>query len=110
MAQKQHFVDKELRSAIETFNGRNDIYGDSYIVKGEVMSSLFPNGITLKTKHDFSRFGVFDFIITKLIRYANNFKNGHYDSMHDIETYAAMLSHLTQLELEQDDEDVTSNK
>ena len=104
MAKNRSFVEKELLSAIDTFNGRDSTYGSSYIIKGKVMQLLFPNGLDLKTEHDFGRFALLNFITSKLIRYSHSFKTGHYDSMHDISNYAAMLNHLTQLDLEQDEE------
>jgi hypothetical protein len=86
-----------LESAAATFRERNAIYGDNYKHFGTVLAGMFPNGLTIRGEQDFNRLGVFVQVVSKLTRYANNFeKGGHQDSIHDTQTYAAMLEELDQ--------------
>lgn len=86
-----------LQSAAETFLERGKVYGSSYKdYNGNLLMALFPNGIELKTRHDFNRFACVSTILAKLGRYCNNWHNGgHVDSAHDIINFAAMLEELT---------------
>jgi hypothetical protein len=89
-------VPQILRSAAATFEQRNKLYGDSYLVYGEVMDALFPEGITIATIGDWNRFGILSMIVSKLTRYSANMRDGgHKDSAHDMAVYAAMLEELT---------------
>jgi hypothetical protein len=89
-------VPQILRSAAATFEQRNKLYGDSYLVYGEVMEALFPEGVTLATIDDWNRFGILSMIVSKLTRYSANMKDGgHKDSAHDMAVYAAMLEEQT---------------
>lgn len=40
-------------------------YGNNYLRWGEIMTNFFPNGITLKTKEDWNKFGVFTMVMEK---------------------------------------------
>lgn len=82
-----------LEGAAKTYRERNKTYGNSYKRHGEVMRSLFPEGILLKTTEDFNRFGVLNMIVSKLCRYAAK-PEGHLDSIHDTVVYSAMLEEL----------------
>lgn len=94
---------RRLRAAAKTYDERNKIYGDNFVIVGNVLSALFPNGLTLKTADDFRRYHLFDWTIGKLSRYAQNFtKGGHADSSHDAMVYIAMLDFEDQLITEKD--------
>lgn len=81
---------------METFATRNEQYGNAYQKQGMMLFSLFPNGVTLKTADDFSRFSTLTMCASKISRYASAFDNGgHEDSAHDLITYAAMLEAKT---------------
>ena len=57
-------------------------YGEAYKQKGEVMENIFPSGARLD-------------MVSKIIRYANNFDvGGHADSLDDISVYAQMLREI----------------
>ena len=86
--------DKILEEAAMLFKNRNKEYGDSYKSFGSVVLALFPNGVTLKTAKDFSRWGVLNMMLSKIHRYSYNFKKGHFDSLKDLSVYAAMLLDL----------------
>jgi hypothetical protein len=84
-----------LRNAAKIYEDRNKIYGDNYKRFGEIMHSLFPNGLTLHNADDFNRFGVFVQVVSKATRYAENFvRGGHSDSLDDAAVYAMMLQEL----------------
>lgn len=75
---------------------RLSVYGESYKKNGLMLSAMFPEGITLKTAEDFSRFSAMNWIIGKLNRYSQQFENGgHYDSAIDIANYSVILAKLT---------------
>ncbi len=83
-----------LQDAGSLWNEKNKEYGDNYLHFGKIMSGLFPDGLTLKGNGDFGRFAIFVLIMAKASRYANNFAEGHKDSMDDLTVYSAMLSEL----------------
>ncbi len=81
-----------LRKAAETYEERNEQYGDAFVVVGKVMEALMPEGVELKTEEDFRRFHLLEWSVGKLVRYAQNFdKGGHADSVLDASVYLAML-------------------
>jgi hypothetical protein len=84
-----------LRESAETYEERNRLYGDNYKRFGPIMALLFPKGIELISDDDQNRFGVFVQIVSKLTRYAENFRvGGHDDSLLDMTVYATMLREL----------------
>ena len=99
-AQKRPTVPEILRKGADTYEERNPLYGDSYKVYGAVMKAMFPDGLPdFATVADFNRLGVFNMIVSKLMRYASNIGNGgHFDSALDLSVYAAMLAELTEEE------------
>ena len=81
-----------LKEASALYEKRNKQYGESFLIVGEIIQILFPKGIILKTKIDHVRMYLFEWLIGKIVRYANNFeKGGHQDSIHDASVYCAML-------------------
>lgn len=93
-------VPEILRKGADTYEERNQMYGDSYKVYGAVMKAMFPDGLPdFATVADFNRLGVFSMIVSKIMRYASNIGNGgHFDSALDLSVYAAMLAELTEEE------------
>lgn len=88
-------VPEMLRNAAKIYEERNKLYGDNYKRFGEIMNSLFPNGLTLHNVDDFNRFGVFVQVVSKITRYAENFtRGGHPDSLDDNAVYSMMLQEL----------------
>lgn len=87
--------DKELEHAAATFRSRNAEYGAQYKMLAPMIAALFPEGFpTLDPEHDYNRLGVFLPILTKLMRYCRNWKDGHPDSLTDLAAYAMMLQEL----------------
>ena len=89
-------VSEDLKALAKLRADRFSVYGNAEFVKGTVMQSLFRyEPVTLKTADDFARYGVLDLMVSKLIRYANNFHgDGHDDSLDDISVYAQMLKNI----------------
>ena len=81
-----------MHDAAETFAERHAVYGDNYLLVGNVMKSLFPDRVELKTVDDHNRFHLLFLSVVKLTRYVNNWKEGgHADSARDASVYWAML-------------------
>jgi len=88
-------VSEKLQLLSKTQKEKELEYGEAYKRKGEVMLAIFGDGIVLNTKEDFNRYSVFEFMISKIIRYGNNFHcGGHEDSLNDISIYSQILKHL----------------
>lgn len=84
-----------LRDAATIYEQRNKLYGDNYKHFGPSLSALFPNGLTVKSPHDFNRLGLLVQVFSKLTRYAQNFeRGGHEDSLDDLAVYAMMLKEI----------------
>lgn len=82
-----------LKEMAETYAERNLVYGDAFKSVGDVMAALFPNGVTLETEDDFTRWHLFELAIVKITRFANGGLL-HKDSVHDLAVYAAMIESL----------------
>jgi hypothetical protein len=92
-------VAEMLNQAADLFEQRDKEYGSCYKIFGSWVSNLFPEGITLKTESDYTRFGLLVQIFSKLQRYCNNFNNaGHPDSLKDLSVYATMLLEIDEEE------------
>jgi hypothetical protein len=101
VATKAKTVPDLFSEATNTFIQRNELYGDSYKKFGNVMSVLFPHGIGISNGEDFSRLGLLNMIVSKLIRYCSNFHDPHNDSIHDLGVYAVMLEELDQFHVKE---------
>jgi hypothetical protein len=85
-------ADDILTESAETYKKRNAEYGDNFLNVGPTMAGLFPEGVTLRNAQDFIRWHLFELIVIKATRYANNFdKGGHLDSIRDMSVYSAMV-------------------
>lgn len=74
------------------FEERNALYKNNYFHFGEVLTGMFPEGLTLKTAEEFNRFALFLQIVHKSTRYANAMlSGGHADSCDDTSVYSQML-------------------
>ena len=88
-------VPAALEKLADLYRQRNKLYGNDYKRCGEAYMALFPNGLTLRTAEDFTRFVIFSLGFGKQIRYANNFtRGGHADSLDDSSVYSQMLQEL----------------
>lgn len=85
-------VDEFLTEAAATFKAKNAEYGDNWSMVGEVMTGLFPTGVTMTTPDDWNRMHILLLKVVKLTRYTVNWdKGGHADSIRDDTVYGAML-------------------
>lgn len=84
-----------IREGADIFEERSAVYGDSFRIHGAVMAALLPERVSLGTVEDQNRFGVLTMIVSKLVRYAQNFyTGGHDDSLADLAVYTAILRKL----------------
>ena len=87
-----------LEAGAATFRERNKIYGNNYLLFGDLCCALFPDGLHIDAgdRDAFNRLGIFVQCAAKLSRYAPNLAaGGHEDSAHDLMVYAAMLEEVT---------------
>lgn len=80
-----------LRQMARTYNERRAIYGPSEQKYADICMAHFPNGLTLKAREDWVRWGLLHMILSKLARYTHDFHTPHVDSIHDAGPYSAML-------------------
>ena len=78
-----------LRGMADTFEERNQVYGDNYKLVGEIMKILFPDGVPPSLLHS-PAFHLFELKIVKLTRFAISGMT-HEDSIHDDAVYSAMI-------------------
>lgn len=91
---QQGVVDRLRRSA-DIFEARASVYKDNYRAVGRVVEALFPDGHTQSDQSDHNRWHLFELVIVKLTRYANNYDaGGHEDSIDDMIVYLSMLGQL----------------
>ena len=89
------WVAERLKKLARLHESKDAEYDSSYKKFGAVLTAFFPDGITLKGKHQFGRFAILTTLIAKMHRYSQNFdKGGHDDSLDDISIYAVMLRDL----------------
>lgn len=86
-------VPEMLAEMAATFKERSATYHSNYLIVGEMLAALYPDGITLKTPDDFIRFHFVDWTIGKLSRWANT-GMAHEDSIKDAAVYTTMLASL----------------
>jgi len=92
-------ADEILSAAADLFASRGKVYGENYLVFGQVMVSLFPDGLVLSDEKSWDRIGIFVQIMAKLTRYCNNWgEGGHQDSIRDTVVYSAMMESIDALE------------
>lgn len=92
----QESVLKLLRGSADTYQERSAVYKDNFRSVGRVMEALFPDGAPkLGPAVDYDRWHIFELIIVKLTRYANNYEDGgHEDSVVDMVAYLGILHAL----------------
>jgi hypothetical protein len=95
-----------MLAAAETYKERNKQYGDSYLRHAAIMKALFPKGLELNTNEDFNRFGVMNMIVSKLVRYTQNWYQPHIDSIHDMGVYCFIGQELDEKLLAKEKEEV----
>jgi hypothetical protein len=92
----QESVLKLLRGSADAYQERSAVYKDNFRSVGRVMEALFPDGApSLGPAVDYDRWHIFELIIVKLTRYANNYsQGGHEDSVVDMVAYLGILHAL----------------
>lgn len=86
-----------LSQSHDVYKDRSAIYKDNFRSVGRVMVALFPEGRPpLVTAEDYDRWHIFELLIIKLTRYANNYDQPHEDSLLDQLPYLGILGALDQ--------------
>lgn len=86
-----------LQGATDVYQDRNAVYKDNFRMVGKVMEALFPDGRPpLSKAAEYDRWHIFELLIVKLTRYANNFDVPHEDSLLDMLPYLGILGGLDQ--------------
>lgn len=83
-------VFEKIQEVKNMFEVKTKEYGRSEHHHGDILSVIFPDGIKLDPE-DFTRWNLYNFLLTKIIRYGLNFEVGHPDSILDLIVYALML-------------------
>jgi hypothetical protein len=88
---------EHMRNSADVQESRDAEYGSAYKRHGPAIAPLFPDGVTLVTESDHTRFAILTLLFGKLTRYAGNFhRGGHEDSLTDMIAYTAMLKEVDQ--------------
>lgn len=85
---------KRLQDTTRLFDERNRVYKDNFRKVGAIMKTLFPEGPPVLSQKDFEKWHLWELFIVKLTRYANNYQEGHADSLQDMMVYLAMIAEL----------------
>lgn len=86
-----------LSQAHGVYQDRSAVYKDNFRSVGRVMVALFPEGRPpLVNAEDYDRWHIWELIIVKLTRYANNYDVPHEDSLLDMLPYLGILGALDQ--------------
>lgn len=84
-------ADKVMEMMLSTFKERGKIYKQNYLLIGEVMETMFPDGVVLKTAEDHNKWHLFLMTMIKATRLANTHLQ-HEDSGLDMAVYASMFA------------------
>lgn len=86
-----------LQGAADVYKDRNAVYKDNFRMVGKTMEALFPEGRPpLVHAAEYDRWHIFELLIVKLTRYANNYDTPHEDSLLDMLPYLGILGGLDQ--------------
>lgn len=86
-----------LSQSHDVYKDRSAVYKDNFRSVGRVMVALFPEGRPpLIEAADYDRWHIFELLIVKLTRYANNYDQPHEDSLLDQLPYLGILGALDQ--------------
>jgi len=92
-------VDSKLVELTKLHHDRSGTYGTDYLQIGPSLKAMFPEGLSLETARDFTRFALLLQAHGKLMRYAVRFhRGGHADSLNDLSVYAQILRHVDERE------------
>tara|TARA_R110000744_G_scaffold196160_1_gene315329 strand:- start:1012 stop:1314 length:303 start_codon:yes stop_codon:yes gene_type:complete len=84
---------ERLKGLASIFEQRGKLYKDGYKRHGEILKALFPEGVDQDDEKTLNRYVIVVYLITKLVRYCDNFTaGGHEDSLDDLAVYAEILN------------------
>lgn len=94
-------ANKLLETSADLFKTKNAEHGDAYLKIGYVLESMFPNGLTLKTHHDFNKFTTLVQMLYKITRMCNTcfgeketIHDSVFDSPRDLSVYGAIFGEI----------------
>lgn len=91
--QQFKMADEVMQQMLDTYKQRAALYKANYLMIGEALAKMFPDGITLKTVEDHNKWHLFLMVMVKATRLANT-ELTHADSGLDMAVYAAMFAGL----------------
>lgn len=62
---------EKLKEWTGTYQAKNENYGNSWLLTGQILSLAFPKGVTLDTTRKFIVIGMVTRMLDKILRYAN---------------------------------------
>jgi hypothetical protein len=90
-----------LETSADLFKTKNAEHGDAYLKIGYVLESMFPEGLTLKTHHDFNKFTTLVQMLYKITRMCNTcfgdketIHDSVFDSPRDLSVYGAIFGEI----------------
>jgi hypothetical protein len=94
-------ADKLLETSSELFKTKNAEHGDAYLKIGYMLENAFPDGVTLKTHHDFNKFTTLVQMFYKITRMCNTcfgekdtIHDSIFDSPRDLSVYGAIFGEI----------------
>lgn len=64
-------VVEKLREWTATYKAKNENYGNSWLLTGQILALIFPQGVMLDTPRKFIVIGMVTRMLDKILRYAN---------------------------------------
>ena len=99
-------ADKLLETAADLFKTKNAEHGDAYLKIGYMLEQAFPDGVTLKTHHDFNKFTTLVQMFYKITRLCNTcfgeketIHDSVFDSPRDLSVYGSIFGEIQIKEL-----------
>lgn len=90
---KNRNAGQRLRGLSKLYAQRGKLYKDGYKRGGIILKALFPNGVDQTDITVLNRYVLVVYMVTKLVRYCDNFNvGGHEDSLDDLAVYAEILN------------------
>ena len=84
---------ERLRGLSKLYSQRGKLYKDGYKRGGIILKALFPKGVDQTNIVALNRYTLVMYMVTKLVRYCDNFEvGGHEDSLDDLAVYAEILN------------------
>lgn len=90
-------ADVVMEEMLKTFRERSAAYKSNYLMIGDALEKLFPDGVVLRTAYDHNRWHLYLMVLVKATRLACTDLE-HVDSAMDMSVYSAMFTGLIKSE------------